>query len=339
MARLADGRWTSFSRAPLSEAGDRYTPPEAEAATTPPTEHPVALGRVGDKVLVFTRRNANQLNGSWDVPMSGHVSLIDLASGKWRTFETLKDFDADELKEMVVEGGEVLVTSNRGLHRFDPAADRWQFLDSGSPILNSTFHTAAVVANELSARLCPAVVRRLWRTGHQPLRRDDGPLVADDARAVGHGLPGAADRRAAGRRRWVLFGDRPYMGAAMRYDFYLREQVRVRPGGSHGCRQVGVSANGPAGPERPPRIMDGVRDDLAAVGNRLAFAMPNAVGGPEPWKAIVQDEEVVRFEPVEGQDAVESSAGCPAKTARRAPSSDAGSTTWSTGNPGSTRPR
>ena len=286
VARLADGKWTSYTRAPLPEHEIPADMPTPGAGTTPSqpgehTEHPVALGRVGDKVLVYTQRNADQVNGSWDIPMSGHVSLIDLASGQWRTFETLKDFDADELKGMVAEGGEVLVTSNRGLHRFDPAGDRWQFLDSGSPILNSTFHTAAVAGDELwlgYARQSFGVY------GEQGISRYDettGRWSQMTPEQLGTASPVRRIVTLPGGDVWVLFGDRPYMGAAMQYDFYPREQV-PRPEGLG--RMAGgkweFPLSGPPAAARPPRMMEGIGNDAAAVGDRLVFATPGPSGSP-----------------------------------------------------------
>ena len=81
--------------------------------------------------------------------MTGHVSLVDLQSGKWRLFDPVGDFDADELKEMLASEGELLVASTRGVHRFDPKTDTWQYLDPRCALRNTVFHSAAIVGEEL----------------------------------------------------------------------------------------------------------------------------------------------------------------------------------------------
>ena len=304
LACLSGGKWTSFARAPRPEEARRNRSTADLKTVTPPTECPVELARVDDKVLLFSRANAHQLSGNWDIRLAGHVSLLDIASGKWCLFDPEKDLDADQLMDMETARGEVLVSSNRGVHRFDPETATWRFLDPNCPLRNPVFHTAAIVGDELWL----GYARQSFGTwGTQGISR------FDEKTGQWHYMSPAELGTASPVRRivsldngevWVLFGDRPYMGAAMRWDFYPRERVPRPAGlGRFAGSKWEFPVEGPPPVTPSPRFFGG-SDDLAAVGNRLVYATPSGVYvGPKPWKRVVEGT-VYGVAPTEDRGAV-----------------------------------
>ena len=303
LARWAGGQWTSFRRRPLPEASPRGASPPKQPA--PPTEYPVRLARVGDKLVLFSRADAHQLSGNWNVPLAGYVSLLDLKTNNWRLFDLEKELGADELMEMVAERGEVLVTSNRGVHRFDARNDAWRLLDPNSPLRNPVFHTAAVVGNELWI----GYGRQSFGVfGEQGISRFDertGRWSYMSPAELGTASPVRRIVTLANGQVWVLFGGRPYMSAAMQYDYYVRERM-PRPTG------LGRFADGKwefpavAMPESKERQQFfGPTDDLAAVGDKLVCSSgSNVYVGPGPWRKIA-DGPIVGIAPAEDGKAVE----------------------------------
>ena len=290
LARLSGGEWTSFARAPRPE-NDRRNRSTADPKTiTPPTEYPVELARVDDKVLLFSRANAHQSSGNWDIKLAGHVSLLDIASSKWRLFDPEKDLDADQLMDMEATRGEVLVSSNRGVHRFDPETATWRFLDPNCPLRNPVFHTAAIVGDELWL----GYARQSFGTwGTQGISR------FDEKTGQWHYMSPAELGTASPVRRivsldngevWVLFGDRPYMGAAMRWDFYPREHIPRSTGlGRFAGGTWEFPVEGPSVTNDNQWGFFGQSDDLAAVGNRLIYATRSGVyAGPKSWKRLAE---------------------------------------------------
>lgn len=317
LACLAGGRWRSFSRDPQPEttvrgghSAPKATPSMARGGhsapkATPSTEYPCNLGRVGNKVVLFCRADAHQLSGNWDVPLAGHVSLLDVRTKGWRVFDLQKDLNADQLMEMVAERGDVLVTSNQGLHRFDAGTESWRRLDSKCPLRNPTFHTAAVVGNELWLGYGRQSFGEMGQQGISRFSERTGRWSHMLPEQLGTASPVRRIVTLAGGEVWVLFGQRPYMGAAVQYLFYPREQVARATGlGRFAGGRWEFPVAGPKDQPDRPRLY-GFTDDLAAVGDKLVYATASAVYvGPKPWKAIVRGD-VVGIAPTADRKAVE----------------------------------
>src|SRR5205085_10421009 len=117
--------WTRFVRVPRPHP--RYS---VDAKAEIPTEAPRALGRVGNQVILFAASQSGLPTGNWHVRVDGQLSLLTLPEGKWRLFDAEQDLAADELNFLVGQDGEILVSSNRGAHRWSATRQAWQFLDT-----------------------------------------------------------------------------------------------------------------------------------------------------------------------------------------------------------------
>jgi hypothetical protein len=303
LSRLADGKWTTFAREPRPEGFAPYSEPKA--SPTPPTEYPVMLGRTGDKVILFTRADAHQLSGNWDVPLAGYVSLLDLRSKQWRAFDLDKDLETDELTDMAADSGEILLCSNRGVHRLDPKTDAWRFLDTKCDLRNSALHSAAVVGDELWLGYGRQSFGVWGQQGISRYNERTGRWSFMSLATLGTAAPVLRILTLPSGDLWALFGERPYMGAAAQYDYYPRERMPRPPG-------LGRFAGGKwefpvEGPERsqPASHFFGMAEDLAALGNRLVYTTSSGVfAGPKPWKRLL-DVPALYIRPIQDGKAVE----------------------------------
>ncbi|MGO9111136.1 MAG: hypothetical protein ACLP9L_18080 [Thermoguttaceae bacterium] len=306
LARHSAGQWKSWSCPPAPERPvGRYggeSPP-----ASPSTEYPSALAMAGQKVVLFSQADGNGPTGDWNVEMAWHVSLLDPEAGRWRVYDPVKDFDADELTQVKAEGGEILVSSNRGAHRFQPATETWQYLDPQSPLRNFSFETAAVAGDELWVGYCK---RSFGVWGAQGISRyDEHTGTWNYMSPVELGTASAVRRIAAlpNGEVWVLFGSRPWLGATVPWNFYPRENIN-RPVGLG--RFAGGKWTFPV--EEPAPDKNASRfffihqsDDLAAIGNRLVYAKAGTVYvGPKPWKSLAQGA-ICGLRPTEDGKAVE----------------------------------
>ena len=148
LARLKDGKWTSFTRPPLHGDTEPVRPP-VEGRAASPTEVPRSLAVLGPQVILFSTTATARPSGNWDVPLAGAISLLDMKDGRWRVFRTRADLGAEELEGMTAAEGEVVVRSDRGAHRWDGTAARWRLLDPGSPLAHPGISAAAAVGDEL----------------------------------------------------------------------------------------------------------------------------------------------------------------------------------------------
>jgi hypothetical protein len=147
LLRLAGGRRMSFARPPRPEGRPRFAGPKAPAE--PSTEYPAMLARTGDKVMLFTQAYAQHPSGNWVLDWAGFFWLLDLTTKQWRGFDPAKDLDADQLFTMVADHGEILATSNRGVHRFEARTGSWRFLDPHCDLRNSKVTTAVLAGEDL----------------------------------------------------------------------------------------------------------------------------------------------------------------------------------------------
>jgi hypothetical protein len=290
LARLKDGQWTLYDRAPLADPGRARW--QENAAVEPPTEKPVRLVRLGDRVFLLSRtRSYIGATGNWDVFLAARISRLDLTTKSWQPFEAEGGFGADELHDMIAESGEILVISNLGLHRWDAGLDTWARLDPQGELLNSALSAAAVVGNDLWVgynKLSFGIF------GEQGLSRYDEAAVRWEhwpPEKLGTACPVWKMASLSDGQLWIYFAARPWYGSAHEWTLYPREVKSHRPQG-FGCLAGGrwsfpvaiEGANKPLSPFRTVEHLTAVRDRLfVATGDGL-FA------GPSPWTRVAEGE-------------------------------------------------
>lgn len=304
VARLTQGKWTSYARKPLPEP-QRSLAIDPQRAV-PPTEYPTSFARLGDQVLLFSKRDAHRRSGSWGMRLAGTVSLLDLNTGQWRIYDAVKDLDADQLTEMFSCRGEVLVSSNRGLHRFGSQTAAWRLLDPQSPVKNPTIGATAVVGDELWLGYDRQDFYTIGQQGISRYSERTGQWSHMSPAELGIASPVLQFVTLPNDETWVLFGQRPWMGPTMPH-LYQRECV-PRPTGlgrfAAGKWEFPVAGQ-PACATPPRHFFDGTDNDLLQLGDSLIYLCDGAVySGPKPWKEIVK-ENVISIHRVAQEQGVE----------------------------------
>ena len=303
LARLKDGKWTSFKRSPRPETRGRRTPSDAPSPT--PSEFPAKLARQGNKVLLFTRLNALQPSGNWNLTMKGEASLLDLDSGKWRDYDVVKDLDADQLHKMTCDKGETLITSNRGLHRFDWKNDSWKLLDPRCDLKNSVFHAAAVAGDELWVGYGRQSFGQIGQQGISRYSETTNKWSYMSPTNLKTASPVRRIVTLSNGEVWVLFSMRPWMGAAVRRTYHARERIsRPRGLGRMANGKWEFPVKGPTKPGEPQRFFES-GNELAIVGGKLLCVFDaNLYVGPSPWRHLA-GPGVLGFAPAKDRKTIE----------------------------------
>ena len=292
LARLSGGKWTTFSRKPLP-GGDR--------TGKAPTESPRNLALLGEKVFLFSETYARS-SGNWQVSMDGHISLLDLSGGKWRTFDLEKDLAVFRLLHMVAEKGEIVALSDRGAHRWSARQGKWVFLDPKSPLVNPNLSAAVVVGDELWVGYTNQSFGAIGRQGISRFNEKTGKWAYTSPKEIGTACPVRTIAVMPDGDVRVLFRKRQWHGSAMPYSFYPRQQWNA-PAGlgrfTKGKWQFPVKLAGvPASRKRERKKPDGKIDHweeklpirhLAVAGEKLFVATAAGVYvGPAKWKRIAE---------------------------------------------------
>ncbi len=307
LARLSGGKWTSFARAPLPENARVDVHSVSESNPTP-TETPRKLARVGQSVLLFSQTRSRRLSGNWDIELDGQVSRLDLTTGKWTIFDAAKDLNADVLTDLVSDQGEVLVTSNRGVHRWVDRDGSWKLLDPKCDLPNPSLSTAVQVGSELWVGCTNQSFGVVGRQGISRFDERSGRWSYISPEQIGTNCPVRRMAVLPGGEVWVLFQQRPWFGAAAEFAFYPRE--KYGPSGIGRCvggkwefpvklngvpETITREAQGPNGVQRweqPAPIQH-----LVGLGNRLYVASHAGVYvGPKSWQQILKGP-VLAIEP------------------------------------------
>lgn len=303
IACLKNGEWQTFSRAPRDEgARSRYG--EAPSKPMPSTETPVLLGTSGQQVILYTQTQSIRLSGNWDVEKDGQISLLDLPSGEWTHFDLQKDLNADQLDHFVSESGEIIVTSNRGVHRWDPRNKTWKFLDSYCDLKNPAISAATPVANTLWVGYMNQAFGVIGDQGISCFDEKTATWSYMSPEKLGTHCPVKRIAATTDGEVWVLFGQRPWLGSAGEFGYYPREN-RPMPDGiaryasgkwEFPAKTEGIllaiehERKGPTGPEH---WTENVRiGGLVTVSNKVFVATTAGVYmGPNPWKKILAPTE------------------------------------------------
>ncbi len=293
LARLSAGKWTVFVR-PLSPASDGPAGQDREDA---PTEMPIELARCRTRVFLFTGSRSRRHSYNFEYKLDGHVSLLDIPAGKWRAFDLYKDFDADQLIGMVADKGEILITSNRGVHGWDDKRQTWRFLDPQAELKNPMLSAAVSRGNELWVGYTN---QSFGITGRQGISVFDEKTLQwsyISPEQIGTACPVRQMAVMPDGDVWVLFKPRPNRSAAAEFAYYPRETKTARPWGL-GCFSKGrwkfpVQLPEPAQPIDGPEYPwdhSGVHE-LVAVGDKLFVAGREGVYlGPGQWRRIVEGQ-------------------------------------------------
>jgi hypothetical protein len=300
LARLKGGKWTRYARPPrLDEPGQPRI--GRDVTKDPSTEVPRRLAWVGNQVLLFSTTATNHSSGNWNVPLAGALSLLEVDTGRWRLFDPQKDLDADELADMAAGEGEVLAWGNRGVCRWDAANKAWKKLDTGAALVNPAVSAVAAAGEELWVGYTNQLLGVIGEQGLSRYNERSGKWSHLSPVQLGTAAPVKSIGVSPDGDVWVLFGPRPWRGAALEYPFYPREAARPRSVGL-GCFHKGKWQF----PARLDGIPDSVEEETADdKGGKRRRPLPvtglvltgdavfvsNEVGlyqGPGKWKRLLE---------------------------------------------------
>lgn len=146
LARLKDGRWTSFARPPIDDPDPPYVRPTNDNPAR--TERLKQIIVRKQLVLVLSDSRAyNPANG--ERLFVGKLSCLDLNNGRWRMFDSRSELNADDAKNLIEKDGEAIATTNAGACLWRPDKRAWQFLDPQSPLKNPNIGALESVGNEV----------------------------------------------------------------------------------------------------------------------------------------------------------------------------------------------
>jgi hypothetical protein len=303
VARLSGGQWTAQARPPLPDPPALYDSPEEKPSF--PTEIPCRLAVAGPRVFVLSGMRGRPGYDRYADSGEGRLSCVDLATGQWKVFDAVKDFDADDLLDMVSADGEVLVPSSRGVHRWEAKAGAWRFLDPQSDLRNPRISDATVVADELWIGYTNQDFGIVGQQGISRFNEKTLEWSSMTPEEIGTACPVATLAVGPGGDVWALFVPRPYGGSTSEMLKYRREAI-PRPWGlgrySGGKWQFPIPV-GPKLENAPTHAMNFMGflgpgpHCLLALGGRLYVVTHEGVYvGPEPWKKIL-DGRVDRIAP------------------------------------------
>ncbi len=232
--RDKDGKWTCWHRAPVAwEFGPRPrydAGARAGAATNPPpmsTERAQSVAVDGARLLVYSTV-LDFASGNWKAERRGVVSVLDTATGAWTGFDPVKDLSADALTGIHVENGEILVTSNVGVHRWRHPA--WDFINTGAVLKNSEVSAVASVGDEVWVGYNKPRFGVFGTQGISRYHEKTGQWLWMSPEDLGTASP-VREIVCVKGEAYVLFAPREWMGATMEWNFYAREAALKMPRG------------------------------------------------------------------------------------------------------------
>lgn len=280
LAHLAGGRWATYVREPRIEAAKDRTGRRLSS------EYPTDLARIGGKVVVLFRTQ-RESNGYLD-HLKARVSLFDPDLRTWRDDEPERDFSTGNLCSLIADHGEVLITSRRGVHRFDPKSNSWRLLDPRGDVKAEEFREVKLIDGDLwvayAGRGRQGVSRCSARTG---LWTYWGPNDFGTKRPARQIVP------LPNGELWILFDEQNWLifSISEAEPIYVeRDPIPFRSG-------LGrfVDGNWQFPLEPPPKPANRPDDDrlgtligLYGLGNQLICETSDALyAGPAPWKRIL----------------------------------------------------
>jgi hypothetical protein len=298
LARLRDGEWKTWWRFPAADPGTERMPAEKRP---PPSEKPVDIAAGGKRVILWSlTRSFHRMPGNWDVPMDGHLCVLDTESGKWKHFDRTRDFAADRLVAFHAQKGEALVASNHGTHRWSAETAKWDFLDTGCALRNPTAYYVLPVGDEIWVGYNMKSFSVYGRQGISRYSEKTGRWSHFTPKEIGTGSPVLQMALGPKDDVWVLFRKRFWGGAAAEFAYYPRERATPRDWGlgrfSKGKWEF--PANLPGVPREIERVSETDQrvskwkqqapvSGLAVVGKRVFVSNSTGVyAGPRRWTRI-----------------------------------------------------
>jgi hypothetical protein len=289
LARFSKGKWTVFSE-PLSFAEGISDTKDS------PTQMPLRLAISNEQAFLFCGFRSRMPSYNYEYELNGYVSSLDLKSGKWRTFDLSKDFDADRLVDMYSEKNEVLIKINRGVHRWDNNSQDWKYLDPQTPLKNPSLSTAALRNDELWIGYTNQSFGVIGQQGISVFDENKLNWSYISPEQIGTGCPVWRMSTMTNGDIWILFSGRPWRGAALEFSLYSREGANNTKSGL-GCFS-NDKWNFPIDLQDIERnnnisliFWDDGNYDLVAVGNKLFISNRKGVYvGPDKWQRIVEGD-------------------------------------------------
>ena len=213
LARLKDGKWTTWSRKPCPES--RPQRGGTGAGAEPPTEIPRKLAMFDDRVLLYSTTSSNVRSGNFAVPMDGQVSELNLPTGKWRVFDPRKDLGTHRLIDLHVQGGHVILLSETNVHQWDEKRASWRRLETHCTLPNPAIGDLSAIGDELWVGY---TAQDYHFTGIQGISRYDakaGRWSFMTSEELGTSCNVQSIAAGPGNQAWVLFARKEWHTAAI----------------------------------------------------------------------------------------------------------------------------
>jgi len=299
LARCAEGQWTAWARDPIKEA--RVPLYDAVAGQRmgdlPPTEVPRKLTRAGDDVFLYSDTVPR---GRWRAD-EGWISRLNRVTGQWHVFDASRDFGAHVLCGMIPEKGDLLATTDRGLHRW--TGKDWAFMDTGAPLRNPSIADVAQVGKELWVGYTHQDFGVIGTQGISRYNEETGLWSWFSPQEIGTATPVQRIVPMPDGSVWVLFARRDWWGQFPEQPDYPTEPWNALEGLGRfagGKWEFSVKLPGVSPPSRDRGLpfshnfaeSIGIRL-LAGAGDKLFIATDDAVyEGPKAWKRIATCDAV-----------------------------------------------
>ena len=191
---------------------------------------------------------------------------------------------------MDADKDEIILSSTRGVHRFDAKTNAWKYLDPGCSLRNSEFDSAVAVGEELWVGYSKRSFGVWGAQGISRFNERTGAWRYMSPVELGTASPVTRMVALPNQEIWVLFATRPWLGSAFPWNFYPREGIKRQRGLGRWADGKWSFRADTLPPERH-ELPFGMRCDLVALGNRLVYQTKSGVYvGPEPWNRVVEGE-------------------------------------------------
>ena len=146
LAHLLDGAWTSFTREPVE---DTPLHRQEHPRPYPPSERFVSLGKSAGLVVVLSQHFGPHSDVS-GTASDEVLCELDPHDREWRFLDLERELGTDQVYELVHLKGETLLSTYRGVLRWQRGPDRtWRLLDPGSALVNSYVGALGAAGAEL----------------------------------------------------------------------------------------------------------------------------------------------------------------------------------------------
>src|SRR5207245_3991086 len=119
--------------------------------------------------------------------------------------------------------GEVLVASNRGVHRWLPVRRAWELLQTNAVLRNPSLAALTPIGNELWVGYTNQSFGVTGQQGISRFNERSGRWSYISPEQIGTRCPVRQIVSLSANDVWVLFHPRPWLGSAIEFHFYPRE--------------------------------------------------------------------------------------------------------------------